>query len=97
MRKVAPLEPGDAKVRHRWPLQRCILLQGLLVESTGAVGEVMHPLPIQMSIDGGGTTNSVPARLRRRMNARRLRSSISEYRESTHPDCRPGCRRVSPS
>jgi hypothetical protein len=54
MRKVAPLEPGDAKVRHRWPLQRCILLQGLLVESTGAVGEVMHPLPIQMSIDGGG-------------------------------------------
>jgi hypothetical protein len=34
-------------------LQRCILLQGLLVESTGAVGEVMHPLPIQMSLDGG--------------------------------------------
>jgi hypothetical protein len=34
------------------PLQGCILLQGLVVESTGAVGEVMHPFPIETTLDG---------------------------------------------
>ena len=34
-------------------LQGCILLQGLVVESTGAVGEVLHPLPIETTLDGG--------------------------------------------
>jgi hypothetical protein len=34
-------------------LQGCILLQGLLVESTCVVGEVMHPLPIETTLDGG--------------------------------------------
>jgi hypothetical protein len=33
------------------PLQGCILLQGLVVESTAAVGEVLHPFPIETPLE----------------------------------------------